>query len=137
MEPAKTKPISKEVAYCRHCYDHLAGEIGVRLADALVYQGILKRGEVEFSVTAKGEKWFESIGIDVEKERLKKRQFARQCLDWTERKHHLAGTMGASLFQYFIASGWLKSKQNSRAMIVTDLGKKMFESELGIEVCQS
>lgn len=134
MEPAKTKPKSKEVAYCRHCYDHLAGEIGVKVADALIDHEILKRGEVEFTVTTKGKKWFENIGIDLEKERLKKRQFAHQCLDWTERRHHLAGAMGASLFQYFIDSGWLKPKLNSRAMAVTDLGKKMFEIELGVQV---
>lgn len=134
MEPAKTKPKSKDVAYCRHCYDHLAGEIGVKVADALVDHGVLKRGEVEFAVTTKGKNWFGNIGIDVEKQRLKKRQFARQCLDWTERKHHLAGSMGASLLQYFIDAGWLKPKQNSRAMVVTDLGKKMFKSELGVQV---
>lgn len=134
MEPAKTKPKSKDVAYCRHCYDHLAGEIGVKVANALVNHGILERGEVEFAVTTKGEKWFENIGIDVEKERLKKRQFARQCLDWTERKHHLAGTIGASLFHYFIDVGWLEPKRNSRAMLVTDLGKKMFKNELGVQV---
>lgn len=134
MEPAKTKPKAKDVAYCRHCYDHLAGEIGVKVTDALVDHGILKRGEAEFVVTIKGKEWFENIGIDVEKERLKKRQFARQCLDWTERKHHLAGTMGASLFHYFIDSSWLKRKQNSRAMIVTGLGERMFMSELGIRV---
>ena len=110
MGSAKTKPKSKDVAYCRHCYDHLAGEIGVKVADALVDQGILKRGEVEFAVTTKGEKWFGNIGIDVKKERLKKRHFARQCLDWTERKHHLAGSMGASLLRHFIEAGWLKPK---------------------------
>lgn len=132
MEP--TKPNSKDRAYCRHCYDHLAGKIGVKVTDSLVDHGILKRGEIEFCMTTKGIKWFNNIGIDVEKERLKKRQFSRQCLDWTERKHHLAGAMGASLFKYFVDAGWLKPQQNSRAMVVTDLGKRMFKEVLGIQV---
>lgn len=134
MEPAKTKPKSKDVVYCRHCHDHLAGEIGVKVADALVNNGILERGKMEFSVTLKGKKWFGNIGIDIEKQRKKKRQFAKQCVDWTVRRHHLAGALGASLFEYFKDAGWLKSKPNSRAMLVTELGKKKFESELGVMV---
>lgn len=134
MEPAKTKPRSKDVAYCRHCHDHLAGEIGVKVTDALVNKGILERGEKEFSVTAKGEKWFDKIGIDVDTQRKKKRQFAKQCVDWTVRRHHLAGAMGASLFEYFQHAGWLESKPNSRAMLITDLGKEKFKSELGVDV---
>ena len=61
MKPVKTKPKSKDVAYCRHDYNHLVGEIGVRVADPLVDQGILQPGEVEFSVTKNGGEWFESL----------------------------------------------------------------------------
>lgn len=132
--PAKTKPKTKDIAYCRTCYDHLAGEVGVKITDALVARGILKRGENEFSIPSKGKKWFAEIGIDVEKEQKKKRQFARQCVDWTERKHHLAGAVGAQLFEYYLNAGWVKRKPNSRAVEITELGKKEFEDSLGVRV---
>ena len=130
------KNISKynKLFYARTCYDHLAGELGVKITNALIKQGILIGSKKEFIVTPKGEKWFNKIGINLNELKKKKRSFARKCLDWTERKHHLAGSLGASLLEYMLKNDWLRKKQFTREVYLTSIGKQALNDMLNIKM---
>ena len=91
----------------RSCYDHLAGKLAVELVEALVRRGVLARGLDGFAPTLSGERWFRTLGVDVARARCSTRSFARCCLDWSERRDHLAGALGASLLEALIARGHL------------------------------
>lgn len=116
--------------FCRTCYDHLAGIVGVRVTDQLIHQKLMLRKGKSFEITRKGEKWFEALGISIAELKTKKRTLARPCMDWTERRLHLAGALGASMTQRFIELGWLVRSRVSRSMSVTPLGYKRLHEEL-------
>lgn len=115
----------------RTCYDHLAGRLGVGLADGLVDGGRLLRIEDGFAVTEAGEDWFRSMGIDVSAVRASRRAFARACLDWTERRPHLAGALGAALTRQAFARGWIVRSIGSRAVLVTPRGRAALLAAIG------
>lgn len=108
----------------RMCYDHLAGELGIGITEALVKQGILRKEADAFAVTKRGGDWFTELGIDVETARLLRRKFAASCLDWTERRDHLGGALGAALAERLVDLGWIARKRNSRAVTVTEAGRR-------------
>lgn len=120
------------LCHARTCYDHLAGGLGVALAEALVSRGLLELGEAEFSVTPIGALRLREWGIDVDALRREKRAFARRCLDWTERRHHIAGALGTALLGYWIRQGWIARVACSRAVLLTDSGRAAFREELGM-----
>lgn len=78
----------------RTCYDHLAGQLGVELTEAMIRSGYLLPESGEFSVTAEGEAFFTDLGLNLTLLRRKRRAFAHACLDWSERRHHLGGALG-------------------------------------------
>ncbi|MCX2679569.1 metalloregulator ArsR/SmtB family transcription factor [Galbibacter sp. EGI 63066] len=119
-----TEPKSQKIAYARTCYDHLAGEIAVKITTSLVEQKIIQPIGKEYNITDFGNEWFKELGINTEKLKLKKRSFARKCLDWTERKHHLAGALGAALLETMLEKDWIRKKQNTREVLITPLGMK-------------
>jgi DNA-binding transcriptional ArsR family regulator len=108
----------------RMCYDHLAGELGIGITEALVTQGMLRKEADSFAVTKRGGAWFAELGIDVETARTLRRKFAATCLDWTERRDHLGGALGAALAERLVDLGWIARKRNSRAVTVTETGRK-------------
>jgi len=112
------------IAYCRSCYDHLAGRVGVMLTESMVTEGIIVLKGGKFEVTAGGHRWFEKLGIDVAALQEQRRSFSRACLDWTERRHHLAGALGAALLSRMLESHWLRVTPHSRALTVTGKGQK-------------
>jgi len=126
--PAKENELTK----ARTCYDHLAGKLGVRLTENLMEKGIITNTGNTFVITQKGEKWFNDMGIGLDILRKQKRKLAYPCLDWSERKHHLAGALGSALLQVFLDKNWIKRKGNSRAIILTPTGEieinKIFRS---------
>lgn len=129
----KSQPTASGITYARTCYDHLAGKAGVIITQALVEKGILQACEHQYLVTETvGKEWFQSIGIQVEALQKQKRSFARTCLDWSERKHHLAGALGAALLQVMLDKKWLKKTPHSREVIFTGSGKLALEQTLGI-----
>jgi DNA-binding transcriptional ArsR family regulator len=115
--------INGDIQFCRTCYDHLAGKIAVDLTESLLKQKVLRLKGDEFLVTAKGEKWFESIGIDVNGLEKNKRHLAKPCLDWTERKYHLAGSLGAALLIQLKKLNWISTKAGSRIVTLTAKGE--------------
>jgi DNA-binding transcriptional ArsR family regulator len=108
----------------RMCYDHLAGELGIGITEALVRQGILRKEVDAFALTKRGDAWFADLGIDVETARALRRKFASCCLDWSERRDHLGGALGAALAERLVDLGWIARKRNSRAVAVTDAGHR-------------
>ena len=96
--PAKqtAEPIPA-IKYCRSCYDHLAGKIGVAIASSLIKQKIILDHEDSFEVSSKGKKWFNAIGIALDDLQQNRRAFIKPCLDWSERRHHIGGSVGAAL----------------------------------------
>jgi DNA-binding transcriptional ArsR family regulator len=117
------RPEVGSLAYARTCYSHLAGWLGVRIAEALQQRSYLKLSdERNFALTDSGKAWFASLGIDIPSNEGISR-FALRCLDWTERRPHLAGTLGCSLYKRFKELKWIVPIAGSRAVRVTLKGK--------------
>ncbi|OMQ09936.1 helix-turn-helix transcriptional regulator [[Flexibacter] sp. ATCC 35103] len=112
------------IKYCRTCYDHLAGKIGVALADSLVQQKIIIEKESAFEISTEGEKWFSDFGINLEDAQKQKRIFLKPCLDWSERRYHIAGSIGTLLLNKMLEQDWIRRTANSRAIIITGKGEK-------------
>jgi len=106
----------------RTCYDHMAGAVGVALHDHLHSQGWLKVSSDgagrSYDLTQKGVAALEALGVDVDALRAKRRRFACACLDWSERRPHLGGALGASLLQLSLQRGWVRQDLDSRALAV-------------------
>lgn len=136
LPPAQRKASSKksEMEFCRTCYDHLAGEVGVSVAEALVKKDFLGQTKTAYKVTSKGVAWFKKLGIDVDRLQAQKRSFARKCLDWSERKNHLAGALGAALLETMIREHWVRRVQHSRSIIVTARGQQALYEELRLSI---
>jgi DNA-binding transcriptional ArsR family regulator len=123
---------TRALKHARTCYDHLAGELGVAVADALVERGALTRLDDAFTVTDDGTRWFTSLGIDLDATAASRRSFARACLDWSERRPHLAGSLGAAVADVFFARRWIRRLPGGRAVAVTADGRAWLERELGL-----
>jgi DNA-binding transcriptional ArsR family regulator len=122
-------PTDPALRKARVCYDHLAGELGVFVHESLVKSGALAppsdaaSGEAELELTAVGERLFQSLDIDTGALRAKRRSFCRSCLDWSERRHHLAGSLGAALLNRITELRWARRAKGSRALHFSALGE--------------
>jgi len=123
--PARTLravTVAQNLAYARTCYDHLAGRLGVVLTDAMIRNGMVD-DSAGFSMTARGVAWLDDLGLDTVSLRAGRRPMARACLDWTERRTHLAGAAGAVLCGHLIDRGWLGRISGQRALRVSAEGR--------------
>lgn len=118
----------------RTCYDHLAGELGVALTDSLERQHLIETGDGSYALTTAGERRLESLGIEVGPLRLQRRAFTRPCLDWTERRPHLAGAVGAAIAEHTLAQRWVTYVPDTRALRVTDDGRRGFLEQFGLNL---
>jgi DNA-binding transcriptional ArsR family regulator len=112
------------IKHCRTCYDHLAGKIGVALTDSLLEQKIIVDNNNVFEISPKGEKWFSDFGINVDEVKKQRRLFLKPCLDWSERRNHIAGSLATSIFDKMVSNDWLRKTNHSRAIIITGKGEK-------------
>lgn len=110
----------------RTCYDHLAGRRGVELMERLSANGLLSLDGSNITLSAAGRGFLVDLGIDPEALEKQKRAFVRPCLDWSERRHHMAGAVGAALLAMFLERGWLRRQPDSRAVKVTPTGRREF-----------
>lgn len=125
-------PKARALRDARCCYGHLAGRLGVKVCEALVAQALIEpAGDKLFAVTEPGRRWFEDLGVAVDSLRSP-RGVARQCLDWTERRHHLAGPLGVKLLEAMTARGWLALETQGRAVRVTAEGAKALRERLDV-----
>jgi len=120
--------------YARTCYDHLAGKVGVDITNSLINKGFIEVIGSKYSVTQLGETWFQTIGIDLVELKSLKRSFAHQCLDWSERRHHVAGALGAGLLQMMLNQDWIRKKENTREVIITPKGKSEFKNKMDLTI---
>lgn len=131
-------PRDQAMRYARTCYDHLAGNLAVRLADSMVARGQLTLSGDQAELSQKGMHFVQGLGIDLDTEALQAAQrkggraFCRPCLDWSERRPHLAGAVGALLCTHSLSQGWLRRIAGSRALSLTPAGKTAFEDAFGI-----
>ncbi|WP_125722674.1 ArsR/SmtB family transcription factor [Flavobacterium ustbae] len=123
LQKEKTEKHSP-IKHCRTCYDHLAGKIGVAVAESLLQQKIIIDLNEKFEISSEGTKWFADFGINLEELKKQKRLFLKPCLDWSERKNHIAGSVGASLLNKMITEDWLRKTKDSRAIQITGKGEK-------------
>jgi DNA-binding transcriptional ArsR family regulator len=123
----------------RTCYDHLAGRLGVALADALVAGGYAELSNDAGVVTDSGVSLLVRVGIDVDALMARRgkraaRVLCRPCLDWSERRTHLAGAVGAALCAHSLAHGWIRRIPATRAVAITPNGERMFREEFGVKL---
>jgi DNA-binding transcriptional ArsR family regulator len=128
---------AEQLVFARSCYDHLAGQLGVAVTDALVARDYLKESRDSFTLTATGGAWLEQLGLNVQALRRARRGFALRCIDWSEGRPHLAGAVGAALLERFLAAGWLKRKQGHRSLELTPAGGFEFRERLGVDLGDS
>ncbi len=115
-----------EIRFCRSCYDHLAGRVGVMITEGLLKQKLIVPDKKSYDVTKRGARFFSELHIDIDELKRQRRAFAKPCLDWSERKHHLAGSLGAALLNKLISLDYLRRTKNSRAIVVTAKGQMKF-----------
>jgi DNA-binding transcriptional ArsR family regulator len=125
--------IAAELRRARTCYDHLAGELGVVVADTLVARGLVRDASGDFRPTARGRSWLaRTASIDVDELARRPRPIARACLDWSERRPHVAGALGKAVAEWFFAERWIIRARASRAVRVTDCGTRALREILGL-----
>jgi DNA-binding transcriptional ArsR family regulator len=128
----RTGPRDSAMRTARVCYDHLAGDMAVRIYDSFQSRGFLKAasGESSLELTAGGEDFARSFEIDLDRLKAARRPLCRACLDWSERRNHLAGSLGAALLTRFQDNRWLKKEPDSRVVHISPKGetelKKLF-----------
>ena len=127
-------PADGALRAARTCYDHLAGELGVGVAQALVGRRILRPNGKDFELTRSGERRLKELGVDVDEARRQRRTFARACLDWTERQPHLAGALGAALLRRLLELDWVRCGDTARTVSVTPKGRDCLRDLLGLDV---
>ena len=128
-------PEARRLRAARSCYDHLAGRLGVAIAAAMEARGLLSvpanTPVGKFcDITEAGRQWLADLGIDLTAAR---RPAARRCLDWTERRHHLAGPLGTALLARMVELGWVARNPGTRAVIVTRAGAEGLKQSLGLD----
>ena len=132
--PVVVGPRDTALRAARTCYDHLAGRLGVALADALEQEGRVELAGDGALVTDAGVAFFDCIGIDVgalasRRNGRPARVVCRPCLDWSERRPHLAGGIGAALCTHSFANGWIRRLPGTRAVAVTPKGQRVFREQ--------
>jgi DNA-binding transcriptional ArsR family regulator len=135
-KPVRSLRESNELNHLRHartCYDHLAGKIGVALTDRLVDMRLLEESGKDYVLSPEGKEKLRNWGVEVDTSPKKRRHYARQCLDWSERRYHLAGNLGAEITKRLFELKWIERLPNGRAIRVTNEGIQGLSSEFGLQ----
>ena len=122
-----------DLAYARTCYDHLAGRLAVTIYDRLLADDHLEDVDGQLRVTESGYDLLATIGADVGRIRTASRARARPCLDWTQRRHHLAGAAGKALLDALLANGWIKRGNRPRTIRITESGRARLAEAFGLD----
>ena len=130
--PPRLQPRSK--ADARTCYDHFAGELGVGIADRLIACDCVVLGNEAGEVTEAGAAFLTELGVDLSAARARRRVFCRPCVDWTERRPHIGGAVGAALANRCFELGWVERVRDSRALNITPTGRRGFMEAFELSV---
>ena len=133
LPPRRRLPsrIEEQMRTARTCYDHIAGRLGVGIADALTDGGHIVLAEDGGEVTACGATFLGAIGVELAARKGSTRAFCRACLDWSERRPHIAGAVGAALCRRFLDLGWIERRRDTRALTITAAGRDGFARQFG------
>ncbi len=136
--PPRHQPRSardEALRFARTCYDHLAGHAAVAIADALITKGYIILSEDGGEVTPAGTRFLTEFGTDLTpRSRYRRRIFCRPCLDWSERRYHVAGRVGAEICRCCLQRGWFTHQRNSRALQLTLAGAAGLHTTFGVEL---
>lgn len=124
----RTGPRDPAMREARVCYDHLAGDRGVQIFDHLTRRGMISYEEAELSLTQKGQRFAEDFGIDLDAIRTTRRPLCKACLDWSVRRNHLAGALGAALLDRFYVLRWARREKDSRVVAFSRRGAEQFDA---------
>jgi DNA-binding transcriptional ArsR family regulator len=133
--PPRHQPRSAQderLRFARTCYDHLAGRLGVAVADALVAKECIVLDDDGGEVTDAGRRFFGDFGLDLAAKAGSRRIFCRPCLDWSERRYHVAGLVGAAMCRRCLELGWLARERDSRTVRITPAGEAGFQATFGL-----
>lgn len=117
-------PRDDQMREARTCYDHLAGRLAVALFERWVATGVLQWRDEEVHLSARGHTFLDSLGIDVALLESKKRPLCRTCIDWSERKNHLGGSIGAAVFTHLLVKSWAKRADGARTVHISPRNEK-------------
>lgn len=135
--PPRHRPISgisENLRRARTCYDHIAGKLGVALFDAMAGRELLKLSDEHVEILPEGNEFLMDLGIDMVEIRRQRRTFCKACLDWSERRTHLAGAVGSAITDQFMALGWIERRREARVLRITALGETELYRRLRIDV---
>jgi hypothetical protein len=127
-------PRQSDMRRARMCYDHVAGRLGVGMTDALIGSGALVEDDANFRLTTVGERLLGDFGVDVQAARARRRHFARTCIDWSERRPHLAGALGAAIAARLMDLNWIQREPESRTLRITPAGERGLATAFGVEL---
>ncbi|KAF6582799.1 MULTISPECIES: ArsR/SmtB family transcription factor [Paenibacillus] len=125
---------NEAIRLARTCYDHVAGHLGVQLMSFFMQKGILSEDQDGLHITQQGEIFFADFQINLKNTRQKRRSFSHKCLDWSERRHHLAGALGSALLDRLFELHWVEHLPTTRAIRITAEGKRGFKEVFSIEI---
>ena len=128
----RTGPLEPALRQARVCYDHLAGDLGVALLDSLLARGQLTEDGGRLRLTPAGETLMAAIGLDLPALARSRRPLCKSCLDWSVRRSHLAGSLGAALLARFLGLGWAQREPASRTVTFTDKGRTALREIFGV-----
>ena len=135
--PPRYQPRSKtddQMRCARTCYDHIAGVLGVDLADSMIAHDFVVLGDEAGEVTPTGTEFLTRLGVDLAAARAKRRVFCRPCLDWTERRLHIGGAVGAALATRCLELKWIEQVRGSRALAITPAGRRGLVEAFGLSL---
>jgi DNA-binding transcriptional ArsR family regulator len=132
VRPRPRSRIDDEMRTARTCYDHVAGRLGVGLTSALAERSHIVLAEDGGEVTETGLTFLAAFGVELAKAKGSRRAFCRPCLDWSERRYHVAGTVGAALCKRFLELRWIETRPNTRALSITNEGQRGFAETFGL-----
>jgi DNA-binding transcriptional ArsR family regulator len=139
LKRPRYRPLSREaraLGAARICYDHLAGRLSVDLTDSLVAREYVVLHDEAAEITTGGARFLAEFGIELPRRRSTRRHLCRLCLDWTERRRHIAGAIGAAIARRCFDLGWMERMQHSQAVIVTPSGRRGFLKAFGIDASE-
>jgi len=123
---------SKALGLARMCYDHLAGFVGVSITDELLRSRVIAQKDAGYAVTRGGQSWLSEFGVDFDSLAPTRRKLATRCLDWSERRPHVGGALGAALADRMLTAGWFTRRRANRSLIVTEEGWRALNRRFGI-----
>jgi len=131
-QPALARAMPSQFLHARTCYDHLAGEIAVEVLQGMLQAGWLVARGQEFQATQLGQEKLTALGVEMTPASKGRRAFARGCVDLTQRRPHLSGTLGAALLDFYVREEWVLRTPRSRVVSITPKGRAGFKRALGV-----